>query len=109
MQIHGNARLLPRQRTLMCERVRHEGWTIEEAADAVGVSTRTVFRWLARWDRGEPMTGQQVRARDMPEPPRPDLWRQESLGTRRNVRVLQREGLNSQLRRGDRLWRVAPW
>jgi len=56
VQIHGNARLLPRQRTLMCERVRHEGWTIEEAAEAFGVSTRTVFRWLARFDAGQAMT-----------------------------------------------------
>lgn len=56
MQIHGNARLLPRQRTLMCERVRHDGWSIEEVAEAFGVSTRTVFRWLCRWDAGQPMT-----------------------------------------------------
>jgi len=40
----------------MCERVRHQGWTIEEAAEGFGVSTRTVFRWLARFDGGEPMT-----------------------------------------------------
>ena len=56
MEIHGNARLLPRQRLLMCERVRHEGWTAAEAADAFGVSERTVFRWLRRFDAGEPMT-----------------------------------------------------
>jgi transposase InsO family protein len=55
MNIHGNARLLPRQRTLMCQRVRHERWTVEEAADAFGVSARTVFRWLARFDAGEAM------------------------------------------------------
>jgi transposase InsO family protein len=54
--IHGNARLLPRQRTLMCHRVRNEGWTVGEAADAFGVSTRTVLRWLCRYDAGEPMT-----------------------------------------------------
>jgi transposase len=54
--IHGNARLLPRQRALMCERVRHEGWTVGEAAEAFGVSTRTVFRWLCRYDAGQPMT-----------------------------------------------------
>jgi transposase InsO family protein len=54
--IHGNARLLPRQRTLMCERVRHEGWTVNEAAEAFGVSPRTVFRWLCRYDAGDPMT-----------------------------------------------------
>jgi transposase InsO family protein len=56
VEIHGNARLLPRQRLLMCERVRHEGWTATEAAEAFGVSERTVFRWLRRFDAGEPMT-----------------------------------------------------
>jgi len=40
----------------MCERVRHEGWTVHEAAQAFGVSTRTVFRWLRRFDAGEIMT-----------------------------------------------------
>jgi transposase InsO family protein len=40
----------------MCHRVRNEGWTVGEAADAFGVSDRTVFRWLARWDAGGPMT-----------------------------------------------------
>ncbi len=56
MLVHGNARLLPRQRTLMCERVRLEGWSVDEAAEAFGVSTRTVFRWLCRYDAGEAMT-----------------------------------------------------
>ena len=56
MEIHGNARLLPRQRALLCERVRIEGWTVEDAAESFGVSVRTVYRWLARWDAGEPMT-----------------------------------------------------
>jgi transposase InsO family protein len=40
----------------MCHRVRNEGWTVGEAADAFGVSARTVFRWLARYDAGEAMT-----------------------------------------------------
>ena len=56
MRLHGNARLTPFQRALLCERVREEGWTIEEAADAAGCSERTVYRWLARHDAGEPMT-----------------------------------------------------
>lgn len=56
MQIHGNARLLPRQRALMCERVRRQGWSIPEVAEAFGVSTRTVRRWLCRWDAGQSMT-----------------------------------------------------
>ena len=66
MLIHGNARLLPRQRVLMCERVRHEGWTIGEAAEAFGVSTRTVFRWLRRFDAGGPMTDLPSAPHDVP-------------------------------------------
>jgi hypothetical protein len=33
MLLHGNARLSPFQRTLVCERIRLEGWTVEEAED----------------------------------------------------------------------------
>ena len=56
MLLHGNARLNPFQRTLLCERVRLEGWTVEEAAFAAGCSERTAYRWLARWRAGEAMT-----------------------------------------------------
>ncbi|HEY2332869.1 MAG TPA: leucine zipper domain-containing protein, partial [Acidimicrobiales bacterium] len=56
MKIHGNARLLPSQRALLCERVRLQGWTVADAAEAFGVSERTAYRWLARWDAGKPMT-----------------------------------------------------
>jgi len=56
MKIHGNARLTPHGRKLMCERVRDEGWTIADAAEAVGCSERTAYRWLARFDAGEVMT-----------------------------------------------------
>jgi transposase InsO family protein len=40
----------------LCERVRLDGWTVASAAEAAGVSERTTYRWLARWDRGEAMT-----------------------------------------------------
>ena len=56
MEVHGNARLLPRQRALLCDRVRRDGWTVAEAAASLGVSERTVYRWLARFDAGESMT-----------------------------------------------------
>jgi transposase InsO family protein len=56
VEIHGNAGLLPRQRALMCRRVREEGWTVAAAAEAAGVSERTTYRWLKRWDAGEAMT-----------------------------------------------------
>jgi transposase InsO family protein len=56
VKLHGNARLAPFQRELLCRRVDEEGWTVGEAADAAGCSERTAFRWLARWRIGEPMT-----------------------------------------------------
>jgi transposase InsO family protein len=40
----------------MCRRVRCDGWTIVDAAAAAGCSERTCFRWLERFDAGEPMT-----------------------------------------------------
>ena len=56
MKLHGNARLTPFQRALMCSRVRGEGWKIKDAASAAGCSTRTCLTWLSRWDASEPMT-----------------------------------------------------
>jgi transposase InsO family protein len=56
MQLHGNARLTPFQRALLCSRVRDDAWTVAEAAEAAGCSERTAYRWLARHDAGEPMT-----------------------------------------------------
>ena len=55
MKLHGNARLTPYQRDLMCRRVRIEGWKIAEAAGAAGCSERTCYRWLARYDAGDPL------------------------------------------------------
>lgn len=52
MKLHGNARSCPASRRLMCERVE-EGWTVEDAADAAGVSERTAYRWLSRWRAGD--------------------------------------------------------
>ena len=66
MRLHGNARLTPHGRTLMCERVRVEGWTIEEAADAAGCSQRTCYRWLKRFDAAEPMTDRSSAPRRVP-------------------------------------------
>ena len=56
MELHGNAKLTPYMRELMCRRVIDEGWEIVEAAEAAGCSERTCYRWLARWRAGEPMT-----------------------------------------------------
>lgn len=66
MELHGNARLTPHGRTLMCRRVREEGWTVVEAAEAAGCSERTAYRWLARYDRGEEMTDRSSAPKSVP-------------------------------------------
>lgn len=66
MQIHGNARLLPRQRALMCRRIREQSWSPGDAAASFGVSVRTAYRWLARFDAGEAMTDRSSAPRSTP-------------------------------------------
>jgi transposase InsO family protein len=54
MKLHGNARTCPKSRKLLVERVESRTWSVTAAAEAAGVSERTVFRWLRRWrDEGE--------------------------------------------------------
>jgi transposase InsO family protein len=66
MNVHANARLTPLGRQLLCERIRLEGWPVEEAAQAANVSVRTAYRWLARYDAGEPMTDRSSRPHASP-------------------------------------------
>lgn len=66
MKLHGNARLTPAGRELMCHRVRRGGWTVVEAAAAAGCSERTCYRWLARFDAGEALTDRSSAPRSVP-------------------------------------------
>ena len=52
MNVHKNARLTPRGRAVMIERIER-GWSVARAAEASGVSARTGYRWLDRHRRGE--------------------------------------------------------
>jgi transposase InsO family protein len=49
MKLHGNARTCLHGRRLIVERVLEQGWTLTAAAEAAGVSVRTVSKWLARF------------------------------------------------------------
>ena len=51
-----NAALTPIGRALLISRVRQQAWSVAAAADAAGVSQRTAYKWLARFDllRGNP-------------------------------------------------------
>jgi transposase InsO family protein len=56
----------------MCRRVRDDGWTIEEAAEAAGCSERTCYRWLARFDAGETLQDRSSAPRSVPGRTPPD-------------------------------------
>lgn len=66
MELHGNARLTPHGQTLMGQRVRDEGWTVAEAAEAAGCSERTCYRWLVRYDAGEALTDRSSAPHEVP-------------------------------------------
>jgi transposase InsO family protein len=55
MKLHANARTCPHSRRLGVDRVEREGWTLRAAAEAAGVSVRTMSKWLRRYRaEGEP-------------------------------------------------------
>lgn len=49
MNIHPCARTCPAGRALLVGRVLNQGWAISEAAEATGVSRRTAYKWLKRF------------------------------------------------------------
>lgn len=49
MQVHARAPLSPIGRRRVVDRVVRESWTVRAAAEAAGVSERTVYRWLTRF------------------------------------------------------------
>ena len=49
MNLHKHARLSPRGRALLVDRILVQGLRVEEAAHAAGVSVRTTYKWLKRF------------------------------------------------------------
>lgn len=78
MDIHKNARLTPKSRALLVDRVLGEGWTVAEASRVVGVSERTGWKWLARF-REAGLDGLYDRSS------RPRRSRRTSMATRRRI------------------------
>ena len=87
MKLHGNARLSPKGRLLLCRRVLDEGWSLAAAAKAVGVSERTASKWVARY-RTEGEAGLVDRS-SAPEhvPGRTDEERVELIASLRRLRM----------------------
>lgn len=52
MKLHRNAKSTPASRLLLVTRVVFEDWTQAEAAEAFGVSVRTVAKWVRRFREG---------------------------------------------------------
>ncbi|MES1934615.1 transposase [Salinisphaera shabanensis T35B1] len=49
MNTHKNARLTVHGRALLVRRIREDGLRPIEAAQAMGVSPRTAYKWLSRY------------------------------------------------------------
>jgi transposase len=49
MQVHAGARLTPKGRAFVVGRVLVQGWSVAAAAEAAGVTERTVYRWITRY------------------------------------------------------------
>ncbi len=49
MELHANAPLSPIGRRRVVDRVVLQRWPVTAAAEAAGVTQRTVYRWLSRW------------------------------------------------------------
>jgi transposase InsO family protein len=53
MKLHGNATTCPHSRRLLCRRVVDMSWTVAQAAEAAGCSTRTAAKWVRRYRAGD--------------------------------------------------------
>ena len=72
MHVHANARLVPSQRAEMAHAVLRGEMTVTEAGAAFRVSTRTVRRWVTRFEAGESMQDRSSRPHRSPAATRAD-------------------------------------
>jgi hypothetical protein len=56
MLVHARARLTPKRKALVVDRVLEHGWSVTPAASAADATERAVYRWIARY-RAEGQTG----------------------------------------------------
>ena len=90
--LHPNSRLTPFAREQLVQRVRRLGWAVADAAQAVGVSKRTAYRWLAR-DRGK----EAARFQDRSSRPQHIPRRTSALRQRRIERLRRRRLTGAQI------------
>ena len=75
MDLHKNARSCPASRAVLVERVTTQGWTVREAAEALGLSERSAYRWLARFKDEGPsgLMDRSSRPKKLPRRTAPEL------------------------------------
>jgi len=89
--MHKNARMTPKGREVMVRRVLEEGWSASEAARAAGVSRRTIYKWIHRFE-GEGRAGLADRSsRPLHSPSRLSLRDVERIAKLRKRRLTGRE------------------
>ncbi len=88
MNLHSLARSCPASRELLVRRISDEGWRAGDAARAAGVSTRTAYKWLARF-RSDGIVGLRDRSSRPLRMPRltPSEWQQQVVSLRRDHRM----------------------
>ena len=85
MNVHSRAKTNPRSRELLVDRVQAEGWSRRQAAQAFGLSVRTVAKWLGRY-REEGLQG----LRDRTSRPRSSPTRTSEILRRRVLELRQK-------------------
>lgn len=88
MRLHPNARLTPRTRRLLVDRIQKERWPVAEAARAAGVTRWTAYKWLKRFAEGGEAALQDRSSRPHRIPratPRRAIRRMEQLRRRRKA------------------------
>lgn len=58
MNLHSSAKSCPASRALLVKRVLEQGWSVQAAAESIGISTRRAYVWLGRF-KAEGMAGLQ--------------------------------------------------
>ena len=52
MRLHPNSKLTPKTRRLLVDRIQKDSWPVARTARAAGVTRRTAYKWLKRFNDG---------------------------------------------------------
>jgi len=88
VRLHPNAKLTPKTRRLLVDRIQREHWPVSRAARAAGVTRGTAYKWLRRFERGgeEALADRSSRPHRIPcRTPRRAIQRMEQLRRRKKA------------------------